>query len=570
MSFRSNQLPMPEQLKLRLLNEEDRVAVLKCRTVDEAIALLKSKEESVRLPVGSYEPKLQVSGSAVKYKTKNLFTENFDEQDVKDFMNLAELSLTTPDEVVVGELQRIIKAVAIKGKQPLQCMVYATKQKEKVFFNNDKKVSVWAEEIAQYINTNPENITSINHMLVNWGMWKFQIVLLITACGFIKQNEKLDEVIRDLYTDYDDDKVRYAVMKRLFQGLNTDNYQSAFAMLKKVNFIKDRKYFNILKKRIQEATEKEFKALYAAFRGTQGFNAREYRKIENLFNEQEESEIVKLVNQSNPDQKDVILKDIKNRIFGQQRECRFVALQAKNFKLYRSEIQQLFMKKLNSRFVSDEEVKICGLAIGDLDTDEKEAISFFDEQLKKCNDDSKKVMYSYVKAVLSDDFVDNFILCMMKYDGGSIDFLKSVGNLKRPNKNPLIRRSLYDNCLRIKEKNGFDSSEFKTAIRNIGVYLQGGITSLIYDVRLDQMLFDFIGYDAVNRVIDGDKCTERNVKLVLEILENDVMNKSNYEGRYQNFMWDLFKFFKDLNDIDITDRIENSVKRLSHTALPTT
>lgn len=296
MSIRMNQLSFGDQLRFGMLSKKDQIDVLNCKTIEEAVTKLNNMKKEVRLDVGSYEPKLQVSGSSVKYKTKNLFTEIFDEQDVKDFMVLAERSSVMDDEIILGELKRKMSAMSKEGKQPLQCMVYATKQNEKVFYNNEKKVAIWAQAIAESANSNLDSVLSINHMLVNWGIWKRQIMMLITACGYIKKNEKLDEVIRDLYINYDDDKVKYTVIKRLLHGLNEANYRAAFAILKNADFIgadTDRKYFNILKKKVENASPEEREALYAAFRGTQGFGGAKRKRIDALFAEKEESELVK-------------------------------------------------------------------------------------------------------------------------------------------------------------------------------------------------------------------------------------------------------------------------------------
>ena len=136
MSIRMNQLSFGDQLRFGMLSKKDQIDVLNCKTIEEAVTKLNNMKKEVRLDVGSYEPKLQVSGSSVKYKTKNLFTEIFDEQDVKDFMVLAEMSSMMDDEIILGELKRKMSAMSKEGKQPLQCMVYATKQNEKVFYNN--------------------------------------------------------------------------------------------------------------------------------------------------------------------------------------------------------------------------------------------------------------------------------------------------------------------------------------------------------------------------------------------------------------------------------------------------
>ena len=63
-------------------------------------------------------------------------------------------------------------------------------------------------------------------------MWKYQITMLITACKYIKKNNQLDEVIRDLYSNSTDDKIRFTVLKRLLYSFNEENCKKAFIILK--------------------------------------------------------------------------------------------------------------------------------------------------------------------------------------------------------------------------------------------------------------------------------------------------------------------------------------------------
>ncbi len=569
MAIRLSQLPFGDQLKFGLLSKADQAEILNCKTPAEASAMLGNKKEAVHLNMGIYEPKLQVSGSSVKYRTKHLFTEIFDEEDVQEFMVLAEMSASMEDEVILGELKRKITAMSRDGKQSLQCLVYATKNNEKVFYNNEKKVAVWAQAIADAVNGNQEYILSMNHMLVNWNMWKYQIVLLISACAHIRQNEKLDEVIRDLYIDYDDDKVRFTVMKRLLYGSNIENYQSAFTMLKKSDFIgsdTDRKYFNAVKRKVENAPEEERRKLYEAFRGIQGFNGAKRKRVESLFIEKEDNGIAKRINQSTPEQKDAILKEVHSKIFGSQKDYREISLQSKDIKLYRPEIQDMFMHKLGNTSVGLEDIKTYGLAIGNLDSNGS-AIPFLEEQMSMCLDESQKLMYAYVLAIISDVHIDKFIDEVLKYDGGSVhSILNSVRNLNRTGKNQIVRKYLYDNSIKIKDKYGIDSNEFKTCLRNIGEFIQGGHTVAIYDVKFDQLLFDFLGYDKLTESFDRTKCTARTASLVLQILES-VMDKNNYEGRYMKFMWNLFVVFKNSN-MDLSNRIDDVVKRLTGQGIP--
>lgn len=569
MAIRSSQLSVGDQIKFNLLSKADQAEILNCKTPAEASVMLENKKEAVHVNMGTYEPKLQVSGSSVKYKTKNFFTDIFDEEDVQEFMVLAEMTASMEEEVIFGELKRKMTSMSKNGKQPLQCLVYATKNNEKIFYNNEKKVAVWSQAIADAVNSNKKYILSMIHMLVNWNMWKYQIVMLISACTHIRQNEKLDEVIRDLYIDYEDDKVRFTVMKRLLYGANSDNYQSAFTMLKNLDFIRsdiDRKYFNAVKRKVEYASEEERRKLYEAFRGIQGFNGVKRKRVESLFIEEEDNGIAKRINQSTLEQKDAILKEVRSKIYGSQKDYREISFQSKYIKQYRTEIQDMFMHKLGNTSVSIEEIKTYGLAIGNLDSNGT-AIQFLEEQISMCLDDSKKIMYAYVLAIISDDHIDMFIDNVLKYDGDRVhSIFNSVRNLNRTGKNQIVRKYLYENCIKIKDKYGMDSNEFKTCLRNIGEFIQVGHIMSIYDVKFDQLLFDFLGYDKINESFEKTKCTARNASLVLQILES-VMDKNNYEGRYMNFMWHLFVVFKNTN-MDLSNRIDDVVKRLTRQGIP--
>ena len=569
MAINKEQLSFADMVKFGLLSKADQAEILNSKSVEEASSKINNKKSSVRLDVGTYEPKLQVSGSVVKYKTKNLFTEEFDETDVKDFMFLVEMSQSMQEEIIAGELKRKIRLMKDEGKQPLQCMVYATKNNESIFFNNDKKVSVWADTIADLVNTSQEYVLSMNHMLVNWGMWKHQIRLLVEACSHIKQSESLDEVIRDLYTDYEDDKVRFTVMKRMLYGFNAENYKSAFIMLKKSDFIgsdTDRKYFNALKRKLENSTAEEYKCLYTAFRETQGLSGAKRKRIEGLFGIVKEDDLVTLINQSEPEQKEEVLEAVHRVLYGPAKGYRDFARKSRQINQFRSEIQNMFIDKLKKTYLNLEDARSYGLAILDLDSSGM-AVSVIEDKLFECSDEAMKVIYAYLLAVASDSYIDAFITRVLKYSGNNTHaLLNSVRNLSRSGKNAVVRQCLYSNSVKIANSYGLDSKEFEIALRNIGEFLQGGHTVAVYDVKFDQLLYEFIGYDNKDKSFDRRYCNSRSATLVLGILEN-VMDKNNYPGRYMSFMQSLFNYFKNF-DLNICERINDSVKRLSPDGRP--
>ena len=86
---------------------------------------------------------------------------------------------------------------------------------------------------------------------------------------------------------------------------------------------------------------------------------------------------------------------------------------SKNITKYREEIQEMFMKKLSTTSVGLEDIKIYGLAIGNLD-DNGKAIPFLEEQLSLSLDSAQIAMFSYVLATFSDDYVKKFIRSILE------------------------------------------------------------------------------------------------------------------------------------------------------------
>lgn len=397
MSIRINQFSFDKQIKISLLSKDEQDRVLNSDNIETALKLLEDLENNIQLEEGLYEPTLQMSGSLRKYKTKNLFTEIFDKQDVIDFMTIAEMSGNMEDEIISGELLRKINSMHKQGKNPLQCMVYSTKYNEKVFYNNEKKMTTWAQVIAQVVNSNLEYTISINHMLVNWSMWKYQITMLITACKYIKKDNKLDEVIRDLYSNSNDDKIRFTVLKRLLYGLNEENYKKAFLILRNTDFVNvdsNRKYFNLLKRTLETASEAEKEKLYKTFKSTPGFSAPKSNRINSLFINRNNESIADKINDAIPAQKDEILNLVRKKIWGSYSEWRELAYNARNIRQYRKEIQEMFIQKLEGKNLSSDEIKAYSIAIGELDTDGN-SLSFLEEKLNYYNDDEKEIMFAY-------------------------------------------------------------------------------------------------------------------------------------------------------------------------------
>ena len=570
MSIRMNQLPLDKQMKISLLSKKDQEKIINSPSVEIALKELEELEGKIKLNDGLYEPTLQVSGSLKKYKTKNLFTERFEKQDLLDFMTLAEMTANMEDEVIQGELLRKIDSMHRQNKSPLQCMIYATKYNEKIFYNNEKKMTLWAQTIAQTVNNTFEYTNSINHMLVNWSMWKYQITMLITACKYIKKNNQLDEVIRDLYSNSTDDKIRFTVLKRLLYSFNEENCKKAFIILKNSDFINsdpDKKYFNLLRKTVEAATDEERSKLFKCFRSITGFTTPKINRIESLFIEKPTSEgIAQKINNALPTQKDEIINWVHRKIWGPYKEWRDIVYDARNIKQYRKEIQEMFIEKLDRKNPNLDELKNYSIAIGELDTDGN-GFSFLEERLNYYNDDEKQLIIAYALAILSDRYIELFINYILQYDGFNAEtIIPKIKNLKGPTKKQLVRQHLYSSCIKIKDTHKLDSRYFKVALKNLAIFLHGKYPGNIYDIKFDQLLFDFIGYNKIDFTFETKKCTTENTKLVLDILDT-VMDRSNYEGRYMQFVGDLFTYMKDKNN-ELASKIDRLVKTLTGQGIP--
>ena len=570
MTIKRDQLPHADQIKLSLLSKADQADVLNCKNVEQAKKLISEKKQSVRLKAGTYEPKIQISGSSVRYKTKNVFTEIFEEQDVLDFMKIVDLSTVSAPEIAIGELKRKAEIMDRDGMAPLQCLVYATKHNEKIFYNNGRTVTAWAEEIAEQVNNNEDYVSSINHMLVNWGMWRNQIRLLIEACSYIRINEKLDEVIRDLYSEHEDDDVRYTVIKRMVHGLSYENFKCAFKMIRNADYSNRdsyRKYFNVIKHKVMNAVSEEYDMLYSAFRETQGIGGGKRKQIAQLFGDVgPEPEILTKINKSDPDQKDIVLKEVHSKIYGSKKDYIEFARLSRDIIRYRKEIQTMYINKVKKTYTSIEDLKLYGLAILDLDEDGT-AIPFFEEQLSECHDRIKEIIFAYLLATASDSFINRFIYYILRYSGGSINILmNSVRYINRQGASQVVRKELYNNCVAIIDETGRDSRDTNVALHNLAAFLQDGNSTSIYDTRFDQLLFEYIGYDKVSGVFDDSICDSNKALKVLNVLET-VMNDKNYKGRYMRFMQNLFNYFKTSNK-NICDRINASVAKFPDNGIP--
>ena len=571
MSLKLSQLDWQDQIFISSLSKETQDKLLSsCNSINE----LKEQMEVIKKRINhvtEYEPLLGVSGTNTKYQTRNVFTEYFLENDVKVFIDFIQdiIIARPPNEVIKRELEQRIKKIESQERQPLQCMVYATKHEEKSFFSDANRIRIWARCIADLVNSNGRYVISMNHMLVNWSRWKPQIALLIQACTYIKESEVLDEVIRNQYTNYDNDEVVLAAFKRFLNSDSLENYKASFTILRNKNIAKYRQYYNSLKRVFDDASQRKKDLIMKAFElKKKELSAETCRRINQLFEQQQnDNDLILKINQSSGQDKEHILKEFAKRIDDESNRNEYVELirETKYIRKYKKDIQSILMDKLKNN--SGFDFKMLGHAIVDLD--KNRALDFFYNMLDQTNNEEIRLKYLYLLAMNDDSKIDDFVKTLLSIDLGKKTprLIKQMINAKS-GKVDLIRESLYHNCVNIKQQYGFTSYRFKNALYNLCDYMtyRSNATS-IYKVNFDQLFFDFLDYDKQkNCLLMG--CSSEDAELVVDIL-GTIMNREVYHARYIEFIWCIYDYFK-TRDKKLAKRIDNMVRKNTGEGMPTT
>lgn len=568
MSIKLNELDWQDQIHFSFLPKETQDKLLSsCNSIKE----LKEQIEVIkkRNNRAEYEPLLGVSGTKTKYQTRNVFTEYFLENDVKGFIDFIHdiIVAKPPYEVVRRELEQRIKSIEAQERQPLECMVYATKHEEKTFFSDENRVKIWAGCIADLVNSNGRYIKSMNHMLVNWERWKPQMTLLIQSCTYIKESEVLDEVIRNQYTNYDDDIVSIAAYKRFLNSHSIENYKASFEVLKNKDIAKYHQYFALLRKTIKDASQHKKDLMKKAFElKQQDLSEETRRRVNQLFHQhEEENDLILRINQSKGDEREHLLMEFSKRVQDESDREEYVQLinESRNVHKYKKDIQSILIDKLKNN--SGYDFKMLGRAIASLD--QNRALDFFHNMVDQSSSDEIRLKFLYLLAMNDDQSIDAFIKALLSIDSdkNTSKFMRQI-IYANSRKDDLIRESIYKNCKNIKEQYGITSYHFKNALYNLCDYMTNRRNAIaIYKVDFDQLFFEFLGYDKKTNSIKKD-CSSKNAKLVIRIL-GTIMDKEVYHARYIEFIWCIYDYFK-TRDNKFAKRIDNMVRKNTGEGMP--
>ena len=555
------------------LSEADKKQVLRCATMEEAVQMVKDLYDKVPVPTGRYVPKTGISGNTRRYreKAKEVFTDNFDEKDVDSFTNLFAQAATMEKEVLAGEVKRKCSAIERAGNQPLQCMIYATKVAEKTIFADEAKTDALAGVIAQLVNEAPAYLDSLNHMLVNWEWWRSQIWLLIKACSLIQESESLDAVIRDLYADSEDERICFAIYKRMLASNSIENYTCAFNMLKKRSFLQtsgDKEYWYLLQGNVKRATPEKKEMLYSAFSNVSWTDKKKKDRIEALFvSEVEERPFVKSINEAASDtEKEEVLGMIRERVFGSMQEVRDLYMQHKRIKNFRPQIQAMFKEKYLRGGLRNADLKDCCLGIIDFD-DDNSAIAFFQKSLDAMREEQGKddvvLTVAYAMAVRDSAYIPQYLNRVLEYYGrGGDRQIMAVRDLLVRDKMDVVRDNLYLELERMEAKYGIASQDMVHVFSNLASYLDKGNSSFVYRPEIDEVIFRFLGYDKEAHTFDPGLCTPVRAFKAWDVVEN-FMTPMNYERQYSAFIMALYNRFR-IKQKDFARRIEEKVEQITH------
>lgn len=573
-------------LKFKNLKPMEQAEILnRCSTVADAKKMIAEKaEEPVFLSSGTYSAETSVSGNNIAhYRSKQLFDalSNFEEEDIEDFISCAEDSfMNYSKNFIADELRIKMKKMMQKNCSPLQCMVYATKSIEKKFYSNSEVINLWGKVIAEHVEKYPEEVYRINYMLINWKMWKEQILLLLQSSIMISENkqnaeylERLSTIIRDEYGTTSEEKLRFTVLQYLLKGCRFENYTCAFRILKKVNFIKEvnKKYYRILEEKVRYASNTEMELLFQAYQNiaAHGFGEMESQKcrwIESLLKGARGMEIIEYINQAAHNEQQQVLEEVQRILDNPEQASNFYQ-NLKEITQFRSEIQTLFQRKLLNHNGSLNIGEIKSLSFSLLNMDREKGLSILKQLAQQPRPQAEKLVYQFVLANYNENNMSAFVSQLLDYQEKEkvIPFVKSIKIKERQQQ---FAEILYQKLKQISVQNGFASKEFKTAMNNIGIFMRDNTTSDVYSPMTDSLLFSFLGYHEKEGTFDRERCTSQNLTRVFFILDN-IMTKQNYKERYMQFMQALFYHFKNVNvSASIQKDIETRIRRMTGEGLP--
>ncbi|MCR4645857.1 MAG: hypothetical protein K5695_10700 [Oscillospiraceae bacterium] len=577
------QKDLKNQLRYQGLSDADRTELWnQCETADEAVDLLAAMPDTPPpSPPPNYKSRTDSSGSPrTPYQIqKQLFDKMsaFTREDIQDFINIAQATIA--GNVVRYELLDKMNKMALKKHSPLQCMVYATKDVEADFYRDENAVRQWAGIIADFISNDIEQVRRVIHMLVNWKMWSKQIRLLMTAASELIVTEEtkdhialLDMVIRDNYSNSTDDALRFVVYQNMLTRPSRENYQCAFEILRRVNFLHGayQRYIEELKEVGKAASSENLDLLHEVFVSycVVGFGIQDEEKrkrIELALKRESDSHIqdfIEYINDPATSEADA-LKAVEDCLTTPQGGELIANVKA--IKQHKAAIQDLLLRKLQKEQLTlNDRKKLCFSLIY---MDSKKAVPKINQLLSQPRPDSEKLIYHFVLSRYDQKHIGKFVNEMLSYQKENIEEKPLLLIQRFPQNQDLVADAVLQRMQQIRRAYGVDSAEMLLAVRNYGAFMKSNSLDL-YPKELDQLLFSYLGYEPETKTFNRGRCCSRNLDDVFHILDN-VMNKENYSTRYMEFMQALFDHFKNVDKSpELRDTIKKKISKYSGIAPP--
>jgi len=148
-----------------------------------------------------------------------LFVWNFEEADLEEFLEYFQIykenSINAASrQKLSGSLMRKMNEMVREGYNPVECMLYASKTVNMKLQNDKELQNILAERIKDvYLRQESETEAVLNNIIKMWT-WVPQVRVVITAVGFIGDNQ---ELLDSIMLNYAEDpsyrsKVFYALM----------------------------------------------------------------------------------------------------------------------------------------------------------------------------------------------------------------------------------------------------------------------------------------------------------------------------------------------------------------------
>lgn len=568
MSLDTRQLSLSDQLRLSQMSEQEKEKVLNMSLKDAEKYLNRgiSRRRTHKDPK-EYQPITDISGTTTLYHSKNVFSDPFEEKDIQNFIELYRNGFTW--EFYKGEVDHLFKKMFNEGRYPIQCFIYSTKYHESEYYADNEKIIDLAKMIAVYVNEDPKRLDSIRHMLVNWGWTVYQKRLIILIWSMLRNHQSLDEIVRILYDDIDDLLIRRTLLKTFFRSKEEKNITYAYHLLERIdeaNNVATEEY-SVLRGAVQLSLENR-RRLNDVFHKID-LNTRTRRHIaESVFKEAEDK-FIKKINNASPDQKESILKEIRDISRKNKRAFRRqIMRQSRYIKQFKPEIQDIFLLSLG--FTDENTLDRLQLTIGilDLDGQDRKGYRKIEERLETASD-GEYLVYTFALMRKNDVYVKDFIETLLSFDRSDVQKVLSAFKHQVLSKELFLkmRQQMIKTLHEVKKREGISSKAMDIAIRNLGFFFDRREAYRLYDKQYIPIFIDYVGFDPKTDHFDEKTVSKEKIKRIFKVLEPGLGQRL-FSKEAEQLLLASYEYVKD-SDQKLAERINKKLREY-HSGRPET